>query len=108
MKSYDTLSEALNQLRKEGYTIDFNLKQNGLFHEATGAHIQHHEFVVDKYYRFEGMTDPADEAILYAISSSDHQLKGVLVNGYGMYSDALTNEMIAKLNDPLDHAPNKH
>ena len=30
MSSYTTLSETMNELRKQGYTEDFNLKQNCL------------------------------------------------------------------------------
>jgi len=38
------------------------------------------------FYRFEGMTDSADTRILYAISSHNYQLKGLLVNVYGVYA----------------------
>jgi hypothetical protein len=55
------------------------------------------EFHVEKVFRFEGPTDPADEAILYAISSHNGDIKGLLVNGYGMYADGLTNDMVEKL-----------
>jgi hypothetical protein len=40
----------------------------------------------------KGMTDPTDETILYAISTRDGRLKGVLVNGYGLYPDSLSNK----------------
>jgi hypothetical protein len=93
----DTLSETMNRLKKEGYSVDFNLRRNGLIRAADSKLLLHHEFVVDSYYRFEGDTDPADEAILYAISVPDTGEKGVLVNGYGIYSEPLTNEMAARL-----------
>src|SRR5690606_28701976 len=57
------------------------------------------EFVVDKHYRFEGMSDPGDEAIVYAISSDKHNIKGTLVNGYGVYADKLADEMIQALRE---------
>ncbi len=44
------------------------------------------------------MTDPSDEMILYAISSPELNLKGTLVNAYGIYSDAVADEMVRKLN----------
>ncbi len=53
--------------------------------------------MIDEVHRFEGDTDPADEAIVYAISSTKHTIKGVLVNAYGMYSDSFSNELMAKL-----------
>lgn len=97
MESYNTLVDAINGLRKQGYTEDFNLKQNCLECRARNFELFHDEFQIDKLFRFEGNTDPSDQSILYAISSEKHQIKGVLVNGYGIYSDELTNEMIDKL-----------
>ena len=52
---------------------------------------------IDEHYRFEGDTDPADETIVYAISSGKYKLKGVLVNAFGVYSDSASNELIEKL-----------
>ena len=95
MESYDTLVEAINGLKKEGYTVDFNLRENCIV--CKELEIFHDEFQIDKFFRFEGDTDPADESILYAISSAKYNLKGVLVNGYGTSSDALTNDMLEKL-----------
>ena len=55
------------------------------------------EFRIDEFFRFEGQTDPADEAILYAISSDNHAIKGMLVSGYGIYTEGVTDELLAKL-----------
>ena len=57
-----------------------------------------HEFTVDKCFRFDVDEDPSDQAMLYAISSLKHNIKGLLVNGYGLYSDDATNEILKKLN----------
>lgn len=97
MQPYTTLTETLNELRKEGYVEDFNLQQSCL--ECRNGHYKvfTDEFKVDKYFRFEGESNPSDSAILYAISSDVHQLKGVLVNAYGIYSEAVTDEMLQKL-----------
>ena len=53
--------------------------------------------VLHKVFRFYGPSDVDDESILYAISSEKYDLKGILVNGYGVSSDALTQEMVEKL-----------
>lgn len=97
MAEYNTLSEGIDILRKEGYTEDFNLKQNCLECCNGEYSIFHDEFKIDKVYRYEGDSNPDDEAILYAISSDKYKLKGVLVNGYGISSDDVTDEMLAKL-----------
>jgi hypothetical protein len=97
MDPYVTLSGTMNDLRKEGYTEDFNLQKDCLECRNGQFRVFADDFKVDKYFRFEGPTDPGDEAILYAISSDKHQLKGVLVNAYGIYSDAVSDEMMRKL-----------
>ncbi|MDX2188311.1 MAG: (4Fe-4S)-binding protein [Bacteroidota bacterium] len=97
MENYETLTEAIEGLRKQGYTEDFNLKQNCIECRNGAYKIFHNEFQIDKFFRFEGNTDPADESILYAISSEKYKMKGVLVNGYGISSEPLTNEMLDKL-----------
>ena len=52
------------------------------------------EFVGDRHYRFEGLPDPADEAVVYAFSSLKYQLKSTLVNGYGMHAGPLADDMV--------------
>jgi hypothetical protein len=103
METMTTVSEVINQLRKEGYVTDFNLKVNCL--ECHGNYLQifPHDFIIDKVYRFEGISDPDDEAIVYAISSPTHNIKGIFVNGYGIYSEKISNEMINALKYKEDH-----
>lgn len=90
-----TLVETLEKLRKEGYSEDFNIRFDSLI--CKDVCLLPSQFEVDKTFRFEGNTNPSDEAILYAISSLDGQIKGVLVNSYGVYSDDLTEELVNKL-----------
>jgi len=97
MRSYTTLTGTMNELRKEGYTEDFNLQQNCLECRDGEFKVFADEFMVDKYFRFEGDSNPSDSAILYAISSNSKKLKGLLVNAYGIYSEPVTDEMLEKL-----------
>jgi hypothetical protein len=99
MESYETLSEAISVLKQQGYTEDFNLKENCLECIAGRQELLPHEFNIDKSFRFDVDENPSDQAMLYAISSEMHKLKGVLVNGYGIYSDDVSNEMLEKLNN---------
>ncbi|WP_428660065.1 phosphoribosylpyrophosphate synthetase [Runella sp.] len=97
MQAYDTLSETMSALRKEGYVEDFNLRQDCLECREGEFKVFANEFKIDEFFRFEGQTDPADEAVLYAISSENHQIKGLLVSGYGVYTEEITNELLEKL-----------
>ncbi len=99
MNTMTTLSEITNLLKERGYTIDFNLKDNCLECGGNLLKIFPGEFMVDKHYRFEGPSDPGDEAIVYAISSAKYNLKGVLINGYGISSQSITDGMIKALDE---------
>ena len=94
MYAYDTVTAAVNGLKKRGYTMDFNLAENCLVCHEDKFDVN--DFEIVEVYRFEGNSDPADEAVVYAIESNKGQ-KGVLVNGYGPSSDALSSDMAKKL-----------
>ena len=100
MGNYSTLSEAINELAKRGYTSNFNLKNDGLECTENTNLLKPVEFEIDEVYRFQDMSDLDIESILYAISSPKHNLKGLLVNAYGIYSDTATTELIEKLEVP--------
>lgn len=91
---YDTISTAIEALRLEGYTIDFRLEENRVVC-PTDRSISD-EFTIVDVYRYEGDTDPADEASVYAIESKSG-IKGVLVTGYGASDDVFSTELLTKL-----------
>ena len=96
MKNYETVTEAIGDLNKRGYTHDFNLGEDCL---TCGEHLSlsPEEFEIDEVHRFEGLTDPGDEMIVYAISSTQGPEKGVFVNGYGPYADNESSVILNKL-----------
>ncbi len=96
MKTYDTLTEALEGLRQEGYTQDYNLKPDCLHCQPDNIELRPADFDIVNVYRFEGMTNPSDESVLYAIETRNGH-KGVLVDAYGPYSEAITPAMAEKL-----------
>jgi hypothetical protein len=97
MPAYDTLLDALNDLKQRGYTIDFNLAFDHLKCNGMGVCLSPSQFEITEYYRFEGISDPEDSSVIFAIESKDGTMKGILVSGYGVYSDALSEEMLQKL-----------
>jgi quercetin dioxygenase-like cupin family protein len=107
MDTVTIVSEVPNKLKEKGYIVDFNLNDNCLICHGNSLQIHPEEFVVDKHYRFEGETDPGDEAIVYAISSTKHNIKGTLVNGYGISSDPMTDKMIAALTENASISENE-
>ena len=97
MESYDTVVAALNGLKKRGYTTDFNLAFDKLVCNETNVCLNPDEFEITEVYRFEGETNPSDEAVVYAVESKSKGMKGVLVNAYGVYADPVSDAMIKKL-----------
>jgi hypothetical protein len=97
MYKYDTVSEAVNDLNVRGYTQEFTVKGNCLYCHTNEAQLRPDEFTIDEVYRFEGNTDPADESVIYAVSSTDGSMKGILVDAYGAYADTASEELVSKL-----------
>jgi hypothetical protein len=96
MKSYNTLSEAVNDLKKRDYKEDFNLKPHCLECPSLNLQWNPENFNVDEFYRFEGMSSADDNSIVFAISSKDGT-KGILIDAYGVYAENLTEPRIKKL-----------
>lgn len=100
MYVYDTVSAAVNGLKTRGYETDFNLSENCLI--CHGDKYDVNDFEIVEVYRFEGNTDPADEAVVYAIESLNGK-KGVLVTGYGTSAEGVSAEMAKKLTIGREH-----
>lgn len=91
---YATITEAIEQLRKQGYTLDLNLKANQFL--VADKSYSADEFEIVDLYRYEGASDPADEATVYALASKSG-LKGILVSGYGASAEEDSAETLSKL-----------
>jgi hypothetical protein len=96
MKDYKTVSEAITGLKKRGYTIDFNIGFDGVQSHESAISLPPNRFVITEVYRFEGQTDPDDQAVVYAIESNDGH-KGSMVDGYGISSDPVNERMVKDL-----------
>lgn len=94
--SYSTLSHAIEGLQKEGYIEDFNLCDAGVENKKKKSIYAASELNVVKYYRFEGMSNPGDNSVLYVIEANNGE-KGLLVDAYGAYSGNISKEIIDKL-----------
>lgn len=91
---YATVSEATNELNKRGFTVDFNLEENCI--TCGFEKFKNDEFEIKEVYRYEGNSDPGDEAVVYGIESKNG-VKGILVGGYGNSSDNISPAMLNKL-----------
>jgi hypothetical protein len=81
------LAQSHNKLMSEGYDKNFKATEEGLCCIETSKVYQPEEILLANFYRFEGISNPSDNSILYAIEASDG-IKGTLIDAYGAYSDA--------------------
>jgi hypothetical protein len=80
------LEKCMNKLEAEGYTDQYRVEKGKLVDLTNQKKYKAKEVKAVNFFRFEGITNPEDMSILYAIETSDGR-KGTLVDAYGMYSD---------------------
>ncbi len=97
MESYETVTEALSDLKRRGFTTDFNLAFDNIKCRETGVCLSPAEFEITEHYRFEGDTNPSDEEVVYAITSKDGKIRGTMVNAFGIYSEQIEDALMRKL-----------
>ena len=89
-----SLATCLNRIVTDGYTEDFRVTETGL--ESLNHHQNYkpEQVQVVNFFRFEGESDPDDNAILYVIETSDGT-KGTLVDAYGVYNDSRVTQFMS-------------
>jgi hypothetical protein len=70
----------------DGYEDDYKVTERGMESLKKGKVYQPEQVQVINFFRFEGMSDPDDNAILYVIETNDGG-KGTLIDGYGIYTE---------------------
>lgn len=102
----ETMLEAIERLRSNGYRTDW-YAQNGHLH-CRGCQLttDPSRVVVDDIVRFEGDSDPGDEAILFALGTSDGH-HGIYITAYGPETPTADLDVVAALqsNHPRNYDP---
>ena len=87
MDAPDTVTDAVAFLASEGYVDDYRLSKEGIVDASSDETHPVHTAVVDYQFRFEGDSDPGDEAIVLGVSCQEWGRKGVVVSAYGPDAD---------------------
>jgi hypothetical protein len=93
-----TLSEATNKAVAKGFTESFKVVGKGLTTETEQKFYSPEDIRISNFYRFEGYSDPMDNAILYLIETNDN-VKGMLIDAYGAYADAKLSKFVHDVED---------
>ena len=91
-----TLAGVLDDLARRGFTEHFGVAGGGLRAVDGGKTFRAEELMIREYHRFEGVSDPDDMSIVYAIESRDGT-RGTLVDAFGVYSNPAVSAVLARV-----------
>jgi hypothetical protein len=94
-----TVVEAIAELRRAGYSAEFSARGDGLRCTSCGNTHPASEAQMDRVVRIEGVTDPADEAIVFGLTCAHCGTRGVFVAAYGPAATEEEAAVITALTD---------
>lgn len=79
-----TVVEGIEALRTRGYTADFSVTGDGQLRCDTCGHTHRPgDAVIESTARFEGASNPDDQAVVFGLLCGACGVRGVLVAAYG-------------------------
>ncbi len=97
MKNYESLTGALDDLKKRGYDADFEMQSNCLYCSNLDLRLKEEEFHIDEVYHFEG--DAGSNVVVYAFTSPAG-VKGTIVDGGDAIPGKLMTNGVGRIDSP--------
>lgn len=94
---YASVSKALEELKQKGFSYDFNIHEDHIVANPT-------DYEIMDVYRYEGDSNPDDEAVVYGIQSKSGE-KGVFVAGFA--ANSITEATQVLINIEIEGHKNK-
>lgn len=91
-----TLTGVLDDLARRGYTERFEAAGDRLRAVESGRTLRPDDLVIREFRRFEGVSDPDDMSIVYAIEARDGT-RGTLVDAFGVYSNPAVSRLLERV-----------
>ena len=85
------MDRCMRKLEADGYTDQYKVEKDRLHDLTIDKKYKAKDVKAVNFFRFEGISNPDDMSILYAIETSDGH-KGTLVDAYGLYADEDTGK----------------
>ncbi len=93
-----SVAEEIDALRARGYSADFSVTRDGQLRCNTcGRNHLPSDIVIDSTARFEGASNPDDQAIVFGLRCEGCGVRGVLVTAYGPAASAEEAAVITAL-----------
>jgi hypothetical protein len=93
----ETMTQAVARLERRGFTAALRATRDGCLRVGNDDARPAAEFIVDEVVRFEGVSDPEDEAVLFALRTREGDLRGTFVATYGPQTDPACAAVIERL-----------
>ena len=93
---YRTLDRVVEELKARGYGERFDVRGGRLRALGTGQAFGAEDLTIREYQRFEGVSDPDDASIVYAIETRSGT-KGLLVDAFGPYADPEVGRLLERV-----------
>ena len=95
---YDTLAEASTQLKERGFNANLKVNDNTKLEDSDGNQFNSSQVKLIEFHRFEGMSNPADSAIIYAVETETGE-KGTVIDSFGADASEVTADFMKQVND---------
>jgi hypothetical protein len=100
-----TVLDAVNFLEADGFGASFSLRGEGLHCSACGnTHLAERAEVL-RVFRFEGPSDPDEEAVVYALRCPVCGAGGTLVSAFGPGADPALADRLVMLDQRFREPP---
>ncbi len=97
--SEPTVATTVAALRRSGFTKSYGVRGDQIQDEETDQLLPPTDFAIEELYRFEGDTDPADQAIVVALEHLSSRAHGIIVAAYGPTASAEENAVLRQFQD---------
>ncbi|MFN3403238.1 MAG: hypothetical protein ACK40G_04030 [Cytophagaceae bacterium] len=88
----------LNKLKEKYNAIDFEFDNGKITDPNTGKSYSAKDVRLGDIFRFEGISDPDDMAVVYVLDTSDGK-RGVIVDAFGIYADESIQAFIKEVEE---------
>ena len=93
---YDNLVQATKKLSERGFDTEFKFDGNQLLSIDTNHTYAADDLQIVEYHRFEGMSNPADSSVIFAIETNTDE-KGTVIMSYSTDADMQLVSFIDKV-----------
>jgi hypothetical protein len=91
--AYRTLDRVIEELKARGFVERFDVRDGQLRALGSGRAFDAEDITIREYQRFEGVSDPDDASIMYAIETGSGT-KGLLRDAFGPYANTEVGRLL--------------